>query len=295
MCVLPVVGLLAGCAGASSSAGQLPEMHPVAVTSEADVRAPVLAYDLSEADQRAMFAAVGELQSRCAERFGSRFVNDLAVDQRRLEDDYVRTFGVVDLDRAKRLGYGREIDPAAAQREEKPAVAAPGEALWSEIMSGQTEDGEPSRITAADGSPLPAEGCGTWAWRQLWGGEEPPQMLDLITQTLSDSYSRTLVDPRAVAVEAEWSGCMQGKGYTAQHRWDAGNAVAGKPEQEQIATAVADTECAIATNYVGVWSAVDAAYQERAMAEQEGLFQQAAAEQREIIERANRVLQGGNP
>ncbi len=75
-------------------------------------------------------------------------------------------------------------------------------------------------------------------------------------------------DSRMVAAYADWSACMAGKGFTytdprsayVDDQWvkdaDAGLGVT----PQQIATAVADMDCKISTNLVGIATAVQSAY-----------------------------------
>ncbi|WP_436773303.1 hypothetical protein [Yinghuangia sp. YIM S09857] len=62
--------------------------------------------------------------------------------------------------------------------------------------------------------------------------------------------------PWSPATRASASG---GKATGRQPRWEAAEAAS----PEEIATAVADTECMAANNVAGVWFAVESAYQKR--------------------------------
>lgn len=77
-------------------------------------------------------------------------------------------------------------------------------------------------------------------------------------------------DPTYVAAVADWSGCMTERGYTytdpqaalGDPRWSQDRA-SDQASAAQIATAVADVECKISTNLIGVAVAVQSAYDQQ--------------------------------
>lgn len=71
-------------------------------------------------------------------------------------------------------------------------------------------------------------------------------------------------DPRVKAVFAQWARCMRKHGHRYNDPMEANNDRRFKttaPSEPEIATAVADVACKHAVNVVGVWYAVETAYQ----------------------------------
>lgn len=75
-----------------------------------------------------------------------------------------------------------------------------------------------------------------------------------------------LQDSRYKAVVDQWKDCMKDRGFTYENpmaammdrRWDGGTV-----SREQIAAATADVQCKIATNLVGIGTAVQSAYDQQ--------------------------------
>jgi hypothetical protein len=87
---------------------------------------------------------------------------------------------------------------------------------------------------------------------------------ELLAQRLSlDSYGRSRQDPQVQAVTRQWSRCMAARGYAYPGPLDppADRRFRGPVSATEIATAAADIACKRRTNLLGVWSAVETAYQ----------------------------------
>ncbi|MEU0194981.1 hypothetical protein ABZ250_34965, partial [Streptomyces afghaniensis] len=130
---------------------------------------------------------------------------------------------------------------------------------------------EPERAPAPvrhRGKPVPEEGCMGEARRALVrdgavGEAEPVRRID------TASVLRAMEDPRVRSAFDRWSACMEKRGHAYDDPWQAINDKAFRRpgvSPREIATAVADVACKRETNLVGVWYAVDAAYQRRMLA-----------------------------
>jgi hypothetical protein len=109
-------------------------------------------------------------------------------------------------------------------------------------------------------------GCLQLTQTELFGSTGPPidPMIGLAAQSLN--WART--DPRVLAVDRAWSACMTRHGYqygaptqAEQRRWP------NPPDKAEIAVAVADVSCKTQTNLPNTLLAVEAAYQQAAMAQ----------------------------
>lgn len=133
------------------------------------------------------------------------------------------------------------------------------------------EQATPPEPTAAEAQALQGEdgngGCFAEVDAQLAERGVIIQDPELVADMNKDGMQRSLEDPRVKEAFALWSGCMKERGYayatpvdaSNDPRWEASEAAS----PEEIATAVADTECMVANNVAGVWFAVESAYQKR--------------------------------
>ncbi|MEU8135448.1 hypothetical protein [Streptodolium elevatio] len=89
----------------------------------------------------------------------------------------------------------------------------------------------------------------------------------LVVDINKGGMQRSLEDPRMKDAFTLWSRCMQERGYAYATPLDASNdprwEAAETASPEEVATAVADTECMVANNVAGIWFAVESAYQKR--------------------------------
>jgi hypothetical protein len=102
-------------------------------------------------------------------------------------------------------------------------------------------------------------------------------------------------DPRVLAVERAWSGCMARRGYSyhtplqaQQHGWPS------TPTTGEVATAVADVSCKARTNLPNTWLTVEAAYQRALIAQNLTVLSQLQANFQGLLQRAEGLL-GGQP
>ena len=112
----------------------------------------------------------------------------------------------------------------------------------------------------------------------------------LVDGLLNETWTQTTADSRARAAETSWVDCMREAGHDFHHRWDASNSVRTAPSEQQHAMAKLDATCARRVNYVGIWYAVDSAYQRRAIAQLGDRLPRALAAQRDRVARATAIL-----
>lgn len=171
-----------------------------------------------------------------------------------------RRYGLTSAADARTLGYGLGRRTPTADR------TAPR--LSPQAQAALTGDGAES-YPALRG--LPNGGCTAAAGRRLAGNVPPGLRIpdpQLAQDLLQSSFTLSERDPRVQAVFHRWSACMAARGYRYQsplqppadprfQRSDAAQ-TASLPEEQ---TAVADVECKRQTNLVGVWFAVESAYE----------------------------------
>ena len=101
--------------------------------------------------------------------------------------------------------------------------------------------------------------------RQLGKPEGGSHMDDVLAQTLAvASFEQSGTDPRVQEATRRWTDCMRGKGYAVKDSLTVVNQfdlTTKLPTPVEVAIATADVECKRASNLVGVWYAVEVAYQ----------------------------------
>ncbi|MFH8793517.1 hypothetical protein [Streptomyces sp. NPDC017941] len=308
---LGAAALLVTVAGCSSGAPRAPRdaaappprvaSFPKLVTA-VDERLPIESYLLRDDQLDRLERARSTLVERCMEEFGFayRMPRNDAGFRPKTRTQY--RYWVTDESAARVHGYA----PAGSDRTPRPPDQQQGTALprTMALALGGTDDRtvKPGSEAAAggqsvNGRTVPAGGCLGAANRRLKaggpeaGGDAP--QADRINRRGLDLARR---DPRVIAAFARWSRCMEGKGYSYGTPVEAAGDPAWRtPEAtpRERAVATADARCKKRHNVVGVWYAVDVAYQKRDIGKHAG---QLARIQRDISERqrlAGAVLDGG--
>ncbi|HET8971650.1 MAG TPA: hypothetical protein VFN19_11355, partial [Candidatus Nanopelagicales bacterium] len=174
----------------------------------------------------------------------------------------------VDDDVASTFGYHPPApagDPAQGDLRSSGWNPSPAELL---IATGQDENGEPvaDRPMDNDGNPLPDGGCAGEADRALTGGKTIDT--DLIARLLDEGWSSAEADSRTQSAMAHWSACMQSAGYEFTSPWAANNEYADMSlSPAEVVQARADVACRHSTNLVGIWNAVEKAYEDELIAQ----------------------------
>ncbi|GAA2922863.1 hypothetical protein [Streptomyces enissocaesilis] len=168
-------------------------------------------------------------------------------------------YGSADSKIAASYGYGLtpERDPEKQKQPVSPNADMPADAFKALTGFSPKERVDPRKASA------PNRGCVSEAEQRL--SEGAPDMGDpMLAQHLSqESFVRSMDDPRVKKVFRSWSACMKKKGFDYQSPMDpAKTFTSGGPAgNAEKSTATADVSCKQETNVVGIWYAVEKAYQ----------------------------------
>lgn len=253
----------AGCGNGDSDGddGTEPALGPVPVIdASSDLPAlPLDPYLVHTEQRRSVQDATRIAAKSCMSRFGFDWHGNDPTPQPNMDELAKRRYGLIDSDVAATYGY-----------------QAPPSASGDDGTTGRNKGGfNPSqdelavwRGTVPSGSKVnqrdvPAGGCQGEVDRIMEAGA-PRSDTNLAQNLSADSYSKSRNDSRLAAAQAKWSACMKESGYTFRDSIEANEVDwAKRSRADQIATAKADVACRKKTNLVGVWFAVDQAYQKR--------------------------------
>ncbi|MEU6892988.1 hypothetical protein ABZ934_14535 [Streptomyces sp. NPDC046557] len=289
--VLLAAVLLAGCSdsGGGSGAGE-PELGAVAVNPPtSSLSLPMDAYTDTEADALRMGRVQENLVARCMARFGFTYDGVTAIEPSpgaAAQDRHAYLFGLADPARAAAHGYdktsgeGRPAKPAAPKLSDSEYTVLHGETQGGD---GQGAQPPPDALNEEDaarvdsgievgGQKVPAGGCGREGYRKLYAPTKDSVDLLFAFGLEGEAHDRSKGDSRVADVLRKWSACMDKSGYTGIKtpyevveklglESDLGGAKA-------VTVAKADVACKREVNLVGIWYAVEKAYQQRLVEEQ---------------------------
>ncbi|MER6915103.1 hypothetical protein ABT354_25790 [Streptomyces sp. NPDC000594] len=299
--LLAAVGASGACAPPSGAPGPAAEESgppPVATVplmlSVRDLVLPIEPYLFTDRQIAGVLRARGKLAAVCMERYGHSWPAPSGPSGETGTLNPANTahrYGLTSAAVAARHGYHPAGDtvlrPRAKDRGPRPVPAA------MRVLTGFGPDGSPVTRDPR-GRAVPPGGCLGEATAALSGDPDRIGNRELVGEINIGSYQRSRRDPRVRAVFRAWSRCMAARGYDYPDPVrvpGAGDRAAGPvPSRTEIALAVADVECKRTTNVVGVWSAVDAAYQRRAMGERRSELAAVARDIRTQLANAERVL-----
>ncbi|MFI7321164.1 hypothetical protein [Streptomyces venezuelae] len=280
--VLALAGVvLAGCGAGSGPAaddisppGYARKPGVPRVKSEADIpELPFARYEFSGEDVERWEKARKLLQRQCMRSFG---FEDFPLDPDtfvRMADAYESTltfvspYGTLDLDRARRWGYG--FDPDLAEKQEAAFRPKGREVTGRErqVLEGP-EAGEGGR-SVVNGRKIPKGGCSAKAERRLEAAvADPTRMGEYVSRRTAEIDEAVAKDERVRRAFRDWSRCVEGRGFKryasparafTDKAWrkGLGDGSTHRTERE-LGTAVADVECNRGLNVTGVWWAVTA-------------------------------------
>jgi hypothetical protein len=281
--VAAAIPLTAGCAAQEPAEPALSQ--PIAVIENAaQLRLPIADQLPSAREDEVIGRAAVVLTETCVRRFGVHYTARFVANPGILEGAD-RRYGVIDIDEAARWGYARPGKETNGGEQWRPSGRE------YEAVTGRTPTGGPATVRAADGAPVPAGGCGAEAWRRLRGDDD--ELVLLVDGLLNETWTQTRADSRARAAETAWVECMREAGHDFHHRWDAADSVGTAPPADQRVMAKLDATCARRVNYVGIWHAVDSAYQRQAIARLGDRLPRALAGQRDLVARATEIVGKG--
>jgi hypothetical protein len=230
---------------------------------------PIEQFMFTDRDMTALQQAQATLAKSCMERFGFNW-RPMAPESDTGTTNAANTahrYGLTDSLAAAKHGYhytgpGSGI-PKATSTASLTAAEAP-------VLTGVTLDGSVAP-TAYRGIAIPAGGCLGAATLDLSGRPGVIGDGELVTSINIGSYIRSYSDGRVTTVFRKWSACMKTKGFdypdptTAPGRDPKFSGAT--PTPLEISIAQSDVVCKRQTNLVGVWYAVDCAYQQVTMAQ----------------------------
>ncbi|MFJ6052070.1 hypothetical protein [Streptomyces sp. NPDC092307] len=277
--------LLAGCAGTGAPEGGEPELGPVEVNpATATLALPMDAYTDTEAERIRMGQVQQALVARCMARYGFTYegVRSAEAPGAGTEDRHAYLFGLADPVYAAAHGYdtsageGSAPKPTAPRLSDSAYVVMNGERPGAEggtAPDANTEEEAAqvdSGLTAA-GQKVPAGGCGREAYRKLYAPTKDSVDLLFTFGLASEAHDRSRQDSRVVDVVKKWSSCMDKSGYAQiASPYDVVEKLGLEDDKggpKAVTAAKADVACKREVNLVGIWGAVEKAYQERLVEE----------------------------
>ncbi|MFD8631607.1 hypothetical protein [Streptomyces sp. NPDC059533] len=280
--LLLAVTLVAGCSGAGGSGGAEPGLGAIAVDpATAALSFPMDAYTDTGAERIRMGRAQEALVARCMARYGFTYEgvrSSAAPGGEGVEDRHRYLFGLADPEFAAAHGYdksageGSPPKPPAPQLSDSAYVVMNGEQRGEQggkPVDAPTEE-EAARLDSgltAAGQKVPAGGCGREGYRRLYAPTKDSVDLLFVFGLSSEAHERSKQDSRVLKALKNWSGCMEKSGYgRIETPYDVVEKLGLEDDRggpKAVTAAKADVACKREVNLVGIWAAVEKAYQER--------------------------------
>jgi hypothetical protein len=306
ICAVAAVGLLAGCSngpGGTSSQGEkqpkptvskIPGVTSITkLTDTADLALPVDTYMPTGHALLQTTDAMTTLEQRCVSRFGLRYTPTEAQLPNFSKNS--RRYGVPEsLQVAREFGFHMtQNDPRSLPKH----LGTPPSPEVRTVLTATASQG--GLVSSYHGMRLPDGGCVGEADRAITGGDVDQRAghSPMAEQIRAHSFEYSTLDPRVIAAQTAWKKCMSAQGYTnykktfdasGDERWNAAAATS-----QEIAVAVADWQCAKQVNLVGIWFAVESAYQNDQIDKHAEELQQAREGLLQQSKRVATVLAGG--
>ena len=269
-CVAGLMFTATGCGAAGANPGRQADavVSIPTVLDSSQLVLPIEQYMFTDRDMTALQQAQGALARTCMKRFGFDWHPTVSESDTGTLNaaNTAHRYGLTDPQVATKRGY-RSAEPGSGTS--KRTNAAQLTAMETPVLTGATLDGSPAPTTYRS-IAIPAGGCLGEAILDLSG--QPGVLGDgeLVTNINIGSYGQSYSDARVTAVFREWSACMKAKGFDYPNPTTA----PGKdpkfsgtsPSPLEIDIAQSDVACKRQTNLIGIWYAVDSAYQQAAMA-----------------------------
>lgn len=253
-----VLGGMVGCSSDNTDAADStaePTVTAIPVIADSiTVQLPLDQFLPSPQQNAQLQAAYRTLLRQCVARFGRQYAPPGGSTPDSDRGLNARRYGVTNPDEVAVYGYHPPPD-IGVRKEPQQEIPTDVET----ILSGKG----PRTI---GGKAVPAGGCVAQARTELNNGQAAAD--DSLAQRLSsESFARSQADSRVRAAVSRWVTCMHGKGFDystpanaiGDPRFQPGGTVSAL----EISTAKADVQCKKQVNLVGVWSAVESAYQVR--------------------------------
>ncbi|MFI1395053.1 hypothetical protein [Streptomyces sp. NPDC020681] len=245
---------------ALTGCGLLPaEDAKVRFATEDDVpELPIDRYQFSTDEYRQHSKAQARLEQRCMVSFGFA---DFPLDPKQPSPAMSMVaagtgpYGLLDLDKARRWGYGWDPKKAAAWEPK-------GRAMTQEergVLYGTRLGGS----ATVSGRKVPEAGCSGVASGQLADGVKDSKRMWTFSQDRERSLDKTVEkDPRVVLALKTWSQCVVDKGLGryqnpqeafSDKAWSRGQNGNTTRTDRELATATADVECKRKHDTAGEW------------------------------------------
>ncbi|MFD3996011.1 hypothetical protein [Streptomyces sp. NPDC058548] len=225
------------------------------VTSYDGMRLPLDAYTYTPQEEATVSRGWHALLGACMRRLEVDPLPD-PVPSRTGDSPHIRRYGLLDATEAAAHGY--RGDPS--WRAERPRPLTSAEA---ELRTLQSEVADGTRRTV-NGHPVPEGGCNRVARDELNAGAPTVDDPSLLAKSLNQTTYWAERHPDTLKAFGRWSACMAEGGYTYDNPWqpnDNPDMKNGAGMEDYLKLAVTDVRCKLDTNLVGVWLAVDTAYQ----------------------------------
>jgi hypothetical protein len=237
-----------------------PPLGPVpVVTTYANLGLPLDAYQPTP-ESLALWVRAGEVLTRqCMRRYGLDWPHRPTAASSRPAHD--RRYGILDPHQVATLGY--HPPPITGPRRDRSSAP-----LFSQDQMAVAQ----GAVQSYHGVAVRPGGCLAEAQRLLTAGApdvRPGDASPVLPQEMEgDATTLTTHDSRLRKVWADWSECMTARGFRYATPWHANNDPQWRTptaSAQEIATATADLACRQQTNLVGLWYAIEVAYQNRAI------------------------------
>ncbi|MFJ7271292.1 hypothetical protein ACIQV3_32395 [Streptomyces sp. NPDC099050] len=287
--------VLAGCSDPDASGGSAqgePKLGEVAVApATASISLPLDAYTDTDAETARMGQVQQRLLSRCMARYGFPYEEVRpsgaagSAGAQGPEGRHRALFGAADAEFAAAHGYdatagkGRPVKPPTAPLSESATLVMHGERPGGQQGAEQPPDAATEEEAAqvdsgidVGGQKVPAGGCIREAYRKLYAPTKDSVDLLFPFGLASEAHERSKGDSRVAEVLKNWSACMEKSGYTGlKDPYEVVQKLGLEADPggpKAVTAAKADVACKREVNLVGIWAAVEKAYQLRLVEEQ---------------------------
>lgn len=285
--LVAATGLVRPSAAASPRAAE-PALADVPLVDDwRQITLPMDAYRTGIQDANTIGRAVHQLVGTCLSRFG--FVWDVPFNEVSVPGPQIthyRLYGL--LDEVHALAYGYHPGPTVPGGKATESRAIDSRE-YANVLGAKFGGG------SYLGQPIPEGGCYAEARRAVADGG-PAFNPGLPEELVRDAWISARSDSRVLAGFARWSACMTESGYSYRTPMDANNDSRWSGDTAtpaEISVAVADVACKKRTNLTGIRMAVDAAYQQRLIAQHADALAAVAAGRERQLRNAARILAGG--
>ena len=269
-CTIAAIAILVtGCSSGPGHHGGDTKVPPITstpvITNPATVSLPIDAYKITNDQYQKIDAATIAVETSCMKRYGFDYAPFVVpATGPNAPNQNARRYGAADLATVSQYGY----HPAGTRQSVTKTSVPPkmSDVMFSVLGSGAGPHvGLPTPATY-NGIAVPKGGCVGEAENKLDTGATDIGLSGIVEQINADGFNHALSDDRVKTVFAAWSACMQADGYNYATPQEAANDSKWHSPQAsttEIAAATADVRCKQKTNVLGVWVAVESAYEQQ--------------------------------